>query len=93
MSYPKDEIAAPPSARTDAKSFELARLWIADGSPRVALRVDLWDDPAAWGLLLADVARHIAVAYSQSAGHDAGDTLERVLIGFRAEFESPPDVL
>lgn len=91
MSYPKDEIAAPPSVRDDDKSFELARLWIADGSPRVALRVGVWDDPAAWGVLLADVARHIAVAYSQSGGHDAADALERVLIGFRAEFESTPD--
>ncbi len=87
MAYPKDEIAAPPSARTDAQSFEVARIWIADNAPRVALRVDVWDDPAAWGVLLADVARHIAIAYSQSADHDAAAALERVLSGFRAEFD------
>ncbi len=93
MAYPKDEIAAPPSASVDSQSFEVARLWIADGAPRVALRVDVWDDPAAWGLLLAEVARHVAVAYNQSAGHDATDALERVLIGFRTEFETAPDDL
>lgn len=78
----------PPAARTDVQSFEVARLWIADGGPRVALRADVWDDPAAWGLLLADMARHIAIAYQQSGGHDVADALERVLVGFRTEFES-----
>lgn len=90
VSYPKDELAAPPAARMDPKSFEIARLWIANDGHHVALRPDVWDDPAAWGLLLADLARHVANAYEQSGGHEAGAALERVLVGFRAEFESPP---
>lgn len=49
----------------------------------------VWDDPAAWGVLLADMARHVATAYHQSGGHDAGDALERVLVGFASEFGSP----
>lgn len=85
MSYPKDEIAAPAAAASDPRSFELMRLWIAADSPRVALRVGVWDDPAAWGLMLAEVARHVAAAYAQSAGHDPADALERLLAGFRTE--------
>lgn len=91
MSYPKDELAAPPAARADPRSFEVARLWIADDRPHVALRTDVWDDPAAWGLLLADLARHVARAYHQASGHEPEAVLERVPAGFRAELESPTD--
>jgi hypothetical protein len=91
MSYPKDELTAPPAASIDAKSFEIARLWVADDAQHVALRTDVWQDPAAWGVVLADLARHVALAYQRKDGHDLEDVLERVLAGFHAELESPTD--
>ncbi len=44
-------------------------------------------DPAAWGLLIADLTRHLAVAYQRSAGHDPEMTTARVLDGLRSEME------
>ncbi len=91
MSYPKDEMMPPPAAQGDAKSFEIARLWVASEAHHVVLRTDVWPDPAAWGVVLADLARHVAVAYRRKDGHEFEDVLERVLAGFHSEIESPAD--
>lgn len=92
MSYPKDEMAPPPAAREDSRSFEVARLWVAEQGQHVVLRTDVWPDPAAWGIVLADLARHVALAYQGKEGHDPEDVLERVLAGFHAEIDSPTDL-
>lgn len=91
MSYPKDELVPPPAATDDARSFEIARLWVASDAQHVALRTDVWPDPAAWGIVLADLVRHVALAYHRKDDHDVEDVLERVLAGFHAELESPTD--
>jgi hypothetical protein len=88
MSYPKDEMIPPPAAVDDAKSFEIARVWVTSDAQHVALRTDVWPDPAAWGIVLADLARHVAVAYQQRGDLDVEDVLERVLAGFHTELES-----
>ena len=91
MSYPKDEMKPPPAAAAEAKSFEIARLWVADDAQHVVLRTDVWPDPAVWGIILAELARHVAVAYQRKDGHDLEDVLARVLAGFHTELESPVD--
>lgn len=91
MAYPKDEMAPSPVVAQDAKSFELARLWVANDAQHVVLRTDVWPDPAAWGIVLADLARHVALAYQHKDGNDREDALERVLAGFHTELESPTD--
>lgn len=91
MSYPKDEMTPPPAASEDATSFEIARLWVANAAQHVVLRTDVWPDPAAWGIVLADLARHVAAAYQRKDGHDLEDVLERVLAGFHAEIDGVPE--
>ena len=85
MSYPKDELPAPEPAVEDEQAFELARVWFAQGAPQVRARLELWPDPAAWGLVLGDVARQLA---RQCAGPDDADgegALARLRAGFEAE--------
>jgi uncharacterized protein DUF5076 len=89
MSYPKDELPAPTAAVEDARSFEIARVWMAGGAQHVRLRADVWPDPAAWGIVLAELARHVALAYHQREDHAIEDVLERVLAGFQSELEFP----
>jgi ureidoglycolate hydrolase len=91
MSYPKDELAVPPIVAQDAKSFEIARVWVANGAQHVRLRADVWPDPAAWGIVLAELARHVALAYHLREDHAVEDVLERVLAGFQSELESPTE--
>ena len=91
MSYPKDELVPPPAAAEDAMSFEIARVWVASGAQHVRLRTDVWPDPAAWGIVLAELARHVALAYHLREDHPVEDVLERVLAGFQSELEAPTE--
>ena len=43
-------------------------VWVNDESPTILVRSDAWKDPAAWGILLADVVRTVALQYSETAG-------------------------
>lgn len=88
MSYPKDELPAPEAAYEDSQAFELLRLWFAEGAPRVAARLELWPDPAAWGFMLGEVARDLAARYADAADTDPAATLMRIRAGFSAEVEA-----
>jgi hypothetical protein len=87
----RDYLDIPDAVRSDPDSFELLRVWIAHGGQHVTLRTGGWDDPAAWGIMLADVARHVANAYHQEKGLDRAASLERIKAGLYVEFESPTD--
>lgn len=60
-----DQLRIPDAAKKDPRSLELLRIWIADQDQHVSLRVGVWEDPFAWGLVLADLAGHIANTYMQ----------------------------
>jgi len=67
-------LAIPPAAQRDKASFEVLRVWIAEQGQHVSIRSGAWDDPFAWGIVLADLARHIALAHElqgQAADKDA----------------------
>jgi len=85
------ELNIPPIAATDVGSVELARVWAAKGAQHVTIRVGHWTDPAAWGIFLVDLARHVARAYEQSDGKIQAQILSRIKAGFDAEWESPTD--
>ena len=86
-----DQIPIPDAAKSDPKSFELLRVWVANKGQHVSLRAGVWKDPAAWGLMLADLARHVANSYEQDAGLDRLKTLQQIRTAFEAELTSPTD--
>lgn len=82
----------PPAAGRDQAAFELLRVWIAEQGQHVSLRSGVWDDPFAWGIVLADLARHILNAESLARKNiDKEEFLRRLIEGFEAEIESPTD--
>jgi hypothetical protein len=85
------ELPIPSAAESDAKAVELARVWAAGGGQHVSLATGLWNDPAAWGIMLVDLARHVADAYEQTQALDSAETLNRIKCGFDAEWESATD--
>ena len=88
----KDALPVPSAATRDPRSVEILRVWIANGEQHVALAFGMWEEPAAWGLLLADLAQHIAQAHAQQDdGVSAEDFLEEIRAGFEAEMDSPSD--
>jgi hypothetical protein len=50
----KNQLAIPPGAADDPKAFELVRAWVAQGDLHVSLQMGGWDDPTAWGVVLAE---------------------------------------
>lgn len=88
----KDQLAIPAAASRDPRSLEVLRVWIADGDQHVALAFGMWEEPAAWGVLLADLARHIAEAHAQQDENvDVEDFLEQIRSGLEAELDGPTD--
>jgi len=88
----KDELNIPNAARDDPSSFELIRIWVAKKNQHVSLRSGVWNDPAAWGLMLADLARHIANTFEQTEKIPYDEAVARVRSAFEAELELPTDV-
>jgi len=84
-----DALQIPPSA-LEQGGFEVLRAAIVDGALHVSLR-RAFDDPEAWGMLIADVARHIARIYAKEAGMKEDDVLERVRQMFDAEMDAPTE--
>lgn len=87
-----DQLTIPDAARKDPKSFELLRVWVANKGQHVSLRAGVWNDSAAWGIMLADLARHVANSYAQNSGIDPQKTLQRIRSAFDVELALPTDV-
>lgn len=85
---PEGELELPPAAESDASAVEVLRVWAAPGAPQQLTLRTCWKDPGAWGLLLADVARHAARAYERE-GRDRDETLRRIRELLDAEWSSP----
>src|ERR1700684_4636799 len=74
----KNELAVPPGAANDPKAFELVRAWVAQGDLHVSLQMGGWDDPTAWGVVLADLVRHVARFYAEQKKLNPEQTRARV---------------
>jgi hypothetical protein len=85
------QLAIPDAALRDAKSYEIARVWVAEKAEHVSLLIGTWDDPVAWGIVLADLARHVANGYAQDKGLERSETLQRIRSAMIAELEGPTD--
>ena len=82
----------PAAAQRDKASFEVMRVWIAEKGQHVSIQSGAWEDPFAWGIVLADLARHVANAHQmQNMKIDPEAFLERLLEGFQAEIDDPTD--
>lgn len=86
-----NELSKPPIAH-DKRGVEILRVWGGKDLPQQLSLRTTWDDPGAWGLLLVDIARHVAQAYSETGDVTASDALARIKAGFDAEWGSPTDV-
>lgn len=85
------QLPIPSTAVNDSHAIELLRVWVAGGGQHISLATGLWSDPANWGIMLVDLAKHIANAYTQAEGMDHSAVLRRLREGFDAEWKSPTD--
>ncbi len=57
----------------------MARIWAAGGNQVVAFRAETWTDPATWGIMLVDFAKHIADAYERLEKGSRSDILNTIV--------------
>lgn len=86
---PDKQLAVPQAALEDPAAFELLRVWVAHQAQQVTLRPGVWQEPAAWGVMLADLARSIGKIHLENdADLDPEAFLSALLEGFDNEIES-----
>lgn len=76
----------PAPVLADSKATEILRVWAGTDRVLVALKTS-WSDPAAWGIVLADIARHVAKAYESEGSGQAAAVELRVRQSFLAEWD------
>ena len=86
---PFDALHIPPTA-LEQGGVEVLRAAIVDGGLHVSLR-RAFDDPEAWGMLIADVTRHVARIYATENKFREEETIERIRAIFDAEMDAPTD--
>ena len=91
MNQHANAIDIPAAALADTEALELARIWATGEGQQIAFRSDLWEDPAAWGLMLVDIAKLVAQGYADDPAWDATTALARIREGLDAEWESTTD--
>ena len=85
------DLAVPSEVESDPKAREVLRAWVANGGLVCALRPEAWPDASSWGIVLADVARHVANAVRDLKGDEVAVTIERIRDLFNAELANPTD--
>jgi hypothetical protein len=90
-----NELPIPEAALRDKNSVEMLRAWIAERQLHCAIKVGFYDgtiktsEARAWGITLADVARHLANALEERSGADRAKVIEEIRNGFLREPDKP----
>ncbi len=85
-----DALAVPPTAQ-EKGGVEIVRGVIVEGGLHISIR-RAFDDPQAWGMVLADIARHAARIHALETGAAESQTLDRIRSMLEAELDAPSDL-
>ena len=80
----------PPPLVKDKPANEVMRIAVHNGELHLSLRRG-FNDPAAWGLLFVDAARHVARIYATEDKFREEETMERIRALYDAEMDAPTD--
>jgi hypothetical protein len=83
------EIIIPPAATDDPNAVELLRVWVAQRGLHVVITSDAWKDGATWGIMLGDLAIHIANMLHEQSTQSKSDVLDELRDGFLQELANP----
>ena len=88
MTDTQRDLPVPATVLEASNPREILRVWTTDAGERVTLRIDDIE-PGAWGLMLVDIAKHVAHAYAQRGGLSPNDAFIQVVTMFIAEIQEP----
>jgi len=84
----RKELDLPAQVLSDDGATEILRIWKNPDNLTITLKTT-WSDPGAWGLVLADLARHVANAYESEGVQSAKSAERQIRAALLAELESP----
>ena len=87
---PYGALNPPPQVRDKDDAHEVLRAAVHNGEMHFSLRRG-FTDAGAWGILLADAARHVAKVYAHENVLTEDAALERIRQGFEAAISEPAD--
>ena len=82
-------LPVPPNSGA-LDSVEVLRVWAQPGQAQQLTLNVTWKDAGAWGLVLSDIARHVAKAYA-TTGLDEQQVFARIRQVFDLEMSHPTD--
>ena len=87
-------LVIPPAALRDEKSIQMLSAWIAEEGLHCTLNMGFFTacghkEATAWGILLADLIRHIANAQYEETGNSVSKTIQEVLVSLNEELDEP----
>ncbi len=77
----------PPKALVRKDAREALRVWVVDDDAEVAFGPQALPDPAAWGVLLVDIARQVAFGFNNEGIMDYEEAITTIFNTLAAEFE------
>ena len=85
------EIPIPSTADRVGKAQEVLRVWIVGPQHEMHVSIDVmaFPDSRAWGVAIADLARHIANSYEALAIAPKEKVLGSIAVQFAAEINNP----
>jgi hypothetical protein len=84
-----EPLLIPPGARKTG-GVEVLRAGIAEQNLTMSIR-RAFDDPAAWGVLLATAGRQVARIYASETGLNESEVCAKILASFQDEMSSSED--
>lgn len=87
-------LVIPPAAQRDEHSIQMLSAWIAERGLHCTLNIGHFEvhghvEAGAWGILLADLVRHIGNAVADKHGTPAHETTAAVVASFNRELDLP----
>lgn len=82
-----DALHVPPAA-LDQGGVEVLRAVIVEGALHISLR-KAFDDPEAFGMIIADITRHVGRIYADKFPEE--QTVERIRSIYESEMDAPTD--
>ncbi len=84
-------LSVPPFVQ-ETGGTEVLRAFV-DGQNGLSISLQCaFEDPTVWGVLLVDVARHVARAYAKQGEFREDEALDRIRAMFDAEWDRPTDL-
>jgi hypothetical protein len=84
-----NQLAVPPDAQ-ELGGDEILRAFIVDRGLSVSIQ-RAFDEPSTWGVLLVDLARHVARIFAKEEGLGEAEALSQIRAMFDAEWDRPTD--